>query len=299
MFLFLLFFTVIMFSQDKPVLCLTFDDGNSKKILNYDSDEVNKMILSHLEKHKLQALFYVCGKRMDNENGNRVIKDWISKGHLIANHTYNHHYYHSKKVNIEKFTNDILKCERFLSNYSNYIKYFRAPYLKRGNTIEKKDALIKFLKENKYKNGYVTIDASDWFYNQKLIKYLKNDDKQSVQKIKELYIEHILDRAEYYDNLATEMFNRKIKHSLLLHHNLISALFLDDLIKAFKKNGWDLINADEAIKDKIYEKEMTIVPAGESIIWSIAKGKEKYSKDLRYPAEDSRYEKIKFENAGL
>lgn len=297
--LLVLFFIGILSAQEKPVLCFTFDDGTSKNILSYEPDEINKMILTHLEKHKAQALFYVSCKQMDNENGKKVIQDWNDAGHLIANHTYNHRYYHSKKVSVEEFTKDIARCDRFLNKYPKYVKYFRAPYLKRGDTIEKREGLIKYLKENEYKNGYVTIDASDWYYNKKLIEYLKKDEKQNVEKIKKLYIEHIIERAGYYDSLAEKMFDRKIKHSLLLHHNLISALFLDDLINAFKNKGWDVIDAGEALKDEIYEKEMNVLPAGESIVWSIAKGKENYNKDLRYPAEDSRYEKIKFEEAGL
>ena len=70
-------------------------------------------------------------------------------------------------------------------------------------------------------------------------------------------------------------------------------MFLGDLISALKENGWELINAGEALNDEIYKKIPDIVPAGESIIWGLAKESGKYENKLRYPAEDSIYEEEK------
>ena len=109
----------------------------------------------------------------------------------------------------------------------------------------------------------------------------------------------MLEQAKYYDNLAFEILGRKIKHSILLHHNLTSALFLSDLIEAFKNEGWNVINASEALKDEVYKKKINILPAGESIIWSLAKETGKYDDILRYPGEDSIYEEEKLKKLGL
>lgn len=78
---------------------------------------------------------------------------------------------------------------------------------------------------------------------------------------------------------------------MLLHHNLIAAFFLDDLIEHFIENGWEVINYEDAIKDDIYQNNPNILPAGESIIWSMAKESGHYENQLRYPAEDASYEK--------
>lgn len=40
-------------------------------------------------------------------------------------------------------------------------------------------------------------------------------------------------------------------------------------------------------------------PAGESLIWSLAKESGKYEDELRYPAEDSRYEIPKMKELGI
>ena len=297
--LIVLLWQVNIYSQEKSSLCFTFDDGTAKNILDYDYLAWNQMILDNLKNNNLQAILFLCGSRLNNSEGKQIIDSWDKSGHLIANHTYNHLNYNNPEVSYEIYRTDIIKCDSLINGYENYTKLFRAPFLKNGKTVEKRDSLISFLKQIEYKNGYVTIDASDWYFNSKLIKFINNNPDSNIDKYREVYIEHLIDRAKYYDNLAFELLGRKIKHSILLHHNLISALFLGDLIKAFKEEGWEIINAADALEDQVYQMDINTLPAGESIIWSLAKEAGNYDDLLRYPAEDSKYEEEKLEKLGL
>ena len=91
-----LFITVLtlssysLFAQEKSSVCFTFDDGNPKDILNYYNEIWNKMILDQLEGRDLQAVLFVCGRNLDNEDGKKVLESWDNAGHIIANHTYSH-----------------------------------------------------------------------------------------------------------------------------------------------------------------------------------------------------------------
>ena len=109
----------------------------------------------------------------------------------------------------------------------------------------------------------------------------------------------MLDRATYYNELAKDLLGRQIKHTLLIHHNLLNALFFNDLINMFKEKGWEFVDVSEAYQDEIYSKFPNTLPAGESIIWSLAKESCKYDSLLRYPGEDERYEKDKMDKLGL
>ena len=102
---------------------------------------------------------------------------------------------------------------------------------------------------------------------------------------------------EFYEKLSFEINGRHINHTLLLHHNLAAALFIDDLIKMFKDKGWEIVSATEAYEDPIYKTEPQF--AGESLIYAQAKDSGKSESILRYPAEDSRYEKDKMDELGL
>ncbi|HAX50258.1 MAG TPA: hypothetical protein DCX92_14850, partial [Bacteroidetes bacterium] len=72
----------------------------------------------------------------------------------------------------------------------------------------------------------------------------------------------------------------------------INASFLGELLIHFKKYGWELINASDAFTDEIYSSQPQIIPAGESLVWALAKETGKYESMLRYPGEDSEYEEM-------
>ena len=292
-------FAINLFPQEKSSVCFTFDDGNPKDILQYDNEVWNKMILDQLTERDLQAVLFVCGRNLDNEDGKKILERWDKAGHIIANHTYSHFNYNNPKNDFEKYRDDILRCDSLISGYKNFQKYFRFPMLKAGETREKRDSISAFLQRTGYKNGYVTIDNSDWFINLRMIKFMGEHPDSSIEKYKKYYIEHLIDRAKYYDDIAYKLLGRRVKHTLLLHHNLTSALFLNELMEAFEKEGWELIDADEAFTDPIFEMIPDIVPAGESIIWSLAKASGKFEDELRYPAEDSPYEEERMNKLGL
>ncbi len=292
---------IVAIKTAKPVVSFTFDDGITSDITDFKFEEWNEMILSNLENANLKAVFFVTGKNKQDKKGQFLIKSWNDKGHKIANHSFTHPNFNFKKNTSNIFEKELLKTDSIISKFSNGIKLFRFPYLKEGQNKSKVDSIRRILTNNNYLNGYVTIDASDWYINQRLIEKIreKGFEKTEINIFKDFYIQHIIERANYYEKLSFEMNERHINHTLLLHHNLTSALFLGNLIEKFKEEGWEVINADKAFQDKIFEKIPNPNFAGESLIWSMAKQSGKYDHSLRYPAEDSRYEKGKMNKLGL
>lgn len=67
----------------------------------------------------------------------------------------------------------------------------------------------------------------------------------------------------------------------------------------YKTNGWKLVDAEEAFTDPVFASKPEVVPAGESIIWSLAKQNGTIAKSLRYPAEDAVYENARMDKLGL
>ncbi len=283
-----------------PRLAITIDDidVNGKDTPKLSLDQQNAALLAALRDHgKLKAAIFVCGMRVDNEQGKRRLRDWNDAGHIIANHSYSHLYY--PRVDFDKYTADILRGEEVISGFSRFRKLFRFPYLKEGETIEKRDKIRAFLKEQNYKMGYVTVDTSEWAIDDRLRKRLKREPSADLMAYRDFYLEHIWERAVYYDELSKKVVGRPVSHTLLVHHNLVTSLFLKDLLAMFKQKGWKLIDAEKAFRDPIFAALPNTLPAGESIIWSLAKESKKFDDVLRYPAEDSRYEKERMDKLGL
>lgn len=126
---------------------------------------------------------------------------------------------------------------------------------------------------------------------------MKQHPKQDTEAYKRAYLDHLWDRARYYDGLSKRLYKRSSDHVMLLHTNAINARFLNDIIVMFKERGWSIIGPEQAYQDPIYSKAPNVLPAGESILWSLAK--ENKLEGLRYPAEDGVYEKLILDRLGL
>lgn len=286
-------------NNEKPTISFTFDDGNINDMPGYKLEEWNTLLLGHLKKHHLKAILFSSGANKTGEKGKYILSSWNDAGHRIANHTFSHPNFGSAKTSVEMFEWELLSNDSIINAYSNNLKYFRFPYLKEGETKEKVEQFRQFMAAKGYKNGHVTIDASDWYVDSRLLKRLRENPKADIDGFRKFYTEHLLDRAKYYESLSYDMTGRHINHVILLHHNLAAALFLDDLIDAFEKNGWAVMDADKAYSDPIFNEQPTHIPAGESLIWALAKSSGKYESKLRYPAEDGDYEQEKMDLLGL
>jgi peptidoglycan/xylan/chitin deacetylase (PgdA/CDA1 family) len=283
-----------------PRVAITMDDFRWRGIPGGDPKKPNRALLDALAKHSnLKAALFVCGINVDQPAGRQLLQSWSDAGHIIGNHTYSHPSYNSPKVTAASFGADLLHAEEILKGFPSFQKILRFPFLKEGDTAPKRDAMRAFLAAHGYRTGHVTIDASDWYFDQRLHARLEKDPVFDTHRYREPYLEHMLDRATYYDNLARAVLNRTIPHTILVHYNLLNVLFLDDLLTMFERNGWQLVSAETAFKDEVFKRQPNIVPAGESLIWALAKESGRFEAKLRYPGESDEYEKAKLDRLGL
>jgi peptidoglycan-N-acetylglucosamine deacetylase len=205
----LLFHLHILAQAQKPCVVFSFDDGNTADILTYKGTDWNRLIINQLSQHNIKAVWFVAANKIDNRAGKRLLQQWDSAGHLIANHTYSHLNYNKPSISCAQFIFDIQKCDSLINGYQNYRKIFRFPVLKEGNTIAKRDSICAWIKQNGYRQGWVTIDASDWYINMRLIKRLKEDADADISGYRDYYLDHIMDRARYYNQLSKKLTEGK------------------------------------------------------------------------------------------
>ena len=269
-------------------IAITMDDldVNADDTPLLSLEQRNEAILAALEQERLQAAMFICGMRVDNPQGKKHVLTGSRAGHLLGNHSYSHWYF--PRSDFETFSADVLRGQKVIEEFPQFRKLFRFPYLKEGATPEQRDRMRSFLESQGYRNGYVTIDNSDWAIDQRMRSKLKLNPKADLEPYRKFYLEHVWTRALYYDRLAVDVLGRPVKHTLLIHHNLLNALFLDDLLDMFKSKGWKLVNVEKALTDPIFGLKPDIAPAGESIVWAVAKETKKFDALLRYPAEDGR-----------
>ena len=285
-----------LLAQTRPRVAITMDDVRWQIIPEERRSEAEQRLLQHLG--KTRAFLFAIGQCVDNPHGAAILQQWSAAGHWIGNHTYSHQLL-SGKMSPEEFEQDILRNDEVLRPYPAFRKWFRFPALKEGRTREVRDRLRGFLARHEYRIGAVTIDASDWYYNQRLLDRLGQDPTFAVERYRQPYLDHIWNRAQFYDQLSRDVLGRSVPHTLLIHYNLLNSLFLGDLLAMFRSRGWAIVGADEAFQDPVFNRQPNTLPAGESLLWALAKETGKFENRLRYPGEDDVYEKPLLDRLGL
>ena len=261
--------------------------------------EANGRLLQCFAERNIKVALFVCGMRVDHPEGADLLNDWNEAGHLLCNHSYSHLNFNAKQMTYDHFAADFLRDEPILQRWSNKTSLFRYPALKEGNTADKRDRFRALLKMHGFRVGHVTIDTSDWYVDQRMQERLAKDATAAKQPYRDYLISHLLDRASFYRKLSLDVLGREIPHTILVHYTQIEALYLEDAMNAFEKAGWDWIDADKAFSDPVFSSEPQTLPAGESLVWALAKQSGRFEDRLRYPGEDDVYEKPKMNALGL
>jgi len=285
----------------RPQVALTIDDPKTDLGASAPMtwQEANDRFLGVLHDRELRAALFVCGMRVDSPEGKKLLGTWDDARHLICSHSYSHLFYNSAQTTYDAFAADFLRNEPVVAPYRNRARLFRYPFLKAGDTAEKRDRFRALLKEHDYRSGEVTIDASDWYVDERMLARLARDPDAKLQPYRDYLVAHLLDRASFYRHLALAVLGAEIRHTLLIHYRALTALFLPEIIESFEKAGWQWIDAQRAYDDPVFLREPKTLPAGESLVWTLAAETGKFKGRLRYPGEDGDYEKPKMDALAL
>ncbi len=286
---FLLFQSLFNFAQE---IALTFDDAPRSDGGLYTGLKRSEILIEKLKQYNVpQVAFFANSGKLDAV-GELRLKMYGKAGHIIANHSHTHPHIHD--VGVENFIDDIKKADQALNQLPGFRPWFRFPFLDEGRDEESRDLIRTALDEMGYINGYVTVDNYDWYLESLYQQALKKNKKINYDLLKDLYIEHLWESIQFYQNIALKTLKRSPKHVLLLHENDLAALFLDDLISFLRGEGWLIISPEEAYKDPIAQHIPTVLMNNQGRVAAIAREKGMAGKDLVQKSEDEQYLKDYF-----
>ncbi|MFZ5655478.1 MAG: polysaccharide deacetylase family protein [Pseudomonadota bacterium] len=272
-------------------IAFSFDDGLDPRV-QPQAARWNRAILDALSASRVRALLLPAGKNVDSPAGLALVRDWGAAGHAIGNHTYAHRNLGSQRMSADAFVADVARADVLLRGMPGWIPVFRYPYLKEGDEAGKRDAVRGWLRTHRYGLAPVSIDTSDWYYASRFAAWRAAHPGGDVSPWRQAYLDHLWDRANYYDALGVRTVGRSVPHVILLHTNAINAAFLADAIAMFRDRGWTVVDPEVALADPVYAAVDTL-PAGESVLWARARAAGDTS--LRYPAEDAPHEQARLD----
>ncbi|WP_082006312.1 polysaccharide deacetylase family protein [Sphingomonas sp. ERG5] len=236
------------------MIALSFDDAPRGPGAFLTTDQRNAMLIAALKAERVdQVAFFVNPVRISHGDGDEErIDRYVAAGHVIADHTYSHP--RLSKVSAKTYLADIDKAEAWLKGRPGYRPWFRFPALDEGGPDKvKRDAVRAGLRARHLRNGYVTVDGSDWYLDSLSIAAKKAGKPIDMAALRRLYVETMVQSANFSDALMRRTLGRSPAHMLLLHETDLAALFMPDLIEALRNDGWGIVTADRAYADPIYD----------------------------------------------
>lgn len=260
--------------SDKRI-AVSFDDSPRGPGAFLNPDARSHMLIAQLKAADVsQAVFFINPGRIDASNNfAAVMAAYAGAGHVLANHTADH--LQLSSVSADVFLADIDEAEQWLKRQSAYRPWFRFPELDEGGANKaKRDAVRAGLKARGLRNGYVTVDGWDWKLESLAHKAAKAGQPLDVSALRDLYMETHVEAARFADRLGRKALGRAPAQVLLLHDTDLAALYLGDLIKALRADGWTIITADEAYADAMASAQPNLADTNGTILQMIGREKQ-------------------------
>lgn len=263
----LVFSTTIASAKE---MALTFDDAPY-----YSSDHMSSQARTELYVKKMKELnvpsvmiFSNPCKNPDPSAAVAQMKLYVDAGHKMANHTCSHP--RLDDVGYNEFTKDTAKAEAILKPLMTGQKFFRYPMLNEGTSVELRDQVREWLNKNNYRTGDVSIDNDDYYFTTRVNDARKAGKSIDMKKIEALFLKHLVEAAEFYDQLAVKTLGYSPKHVMLLHERDVTVTLLEPLVQALRAKGWTLISAEDAYKDPMYSQKPRNTYANNGLVAQLA-----------------------------
>jgi peptidoglycan/xylan/chitin deacetylase (PgdA/CDA1 family) len=262
-------------------LSITLDDGpNLDATPKLSGDERNRRLLESFREKHLRVVLFANGIRGgDSPEGIRWLEAWGKAGHRLGNHTYSHP--NLEEIGVNRFKEDLLRLDRLIRPLPGYWPMLRFPFLLEGKGVVERQAVRSMLKEQGYGSAPVSIPTYDWLFNERLHSLLKERPDADIAPIRALYFQHLVSMLKGHRDLGRKLLGRDPIYTILLHHNLMNALVMPDLLRMLESNGWKVVGPEEAYKDPIYGEDLTSVGYSESHLGAMARKRGVFLDEVR------------------
>ena len=245
-------------ASGKTRVALTFDDlpAHGPVPTGLTRLDIAQSIIGTLQKYGAPPTYgFINARQLERTPADiDVLKAWRSAGFPLGNHAYSHMDLHANTA--EAFEQDVLANEAMLRTLmgDGDWHWFRYPYLREGDTPEKYRAVRAALAANKYRIAQVTLDFSDYAYNDPYARCLARNDAESIEWLKESYLDRAQQSLSRGQDLAHAIVGREIKHVMLLHIGGFETVMLPRLLDLLKDRGFELTTLEDAQSDEIYTR---------------------------------------------
>jgi peptidoglycan-N-acetylglucosamine deacetylase len=240
-------------------VAITFDDLplNGDLPPGVTRVEITRDTLAVLKKRHAPAAYgFVNAHKLEgNADAAEALKLWAA-AEPVGNHTYAHMDLNANPA--EAFEREIEQDEPVLelltAKDANW-HWLRYPYLREGDTVEKRRAVRAYLQAHQYRVAQVTLDWEDYLWNSAYARCVAKNDAKSIAWLRSSYLNIASQYMDLGRDMAKLVYGHDINHVLLLHLGAFSSTILPDVLDLLEKKGFTLVTLEEAESDPAYETD--------------------------------------------
>jgi len=241
-------------------LAITMDDLPLNGLLppGVTRSETTKNVLTILKKRHVPPVYgFINARKLEgNADGAEALKLWAA-AEPVGNHTYAH--MDLEPNTVEAFEREIEENEPALEllartgGRGDEWHWFRYPYLREGDTVEKRRAIRAYLQAHGYRIAQVTLDWEDYMWNAAYARCVVKGDTKSIEWLRSSYLNTASEFLDLGRAQAKLIYGHEINYVLLMHLGAYSSTILPDALDLLKKKGFKLVTLEEAESDAAYE----------------------------------------------
>ena len=252
--------------------------------------EIAHSILATLKREKMPPVYgFINGQRIVlDPAGAEVLKAWRTAGQPLANHTWAHLDLNNESA--EEFEAEVLRNEPLLQSLMGKRDWhwLRYPYLREGDTVEKRRAVRAWLFAHGYKIAEVSMDFEDYLWNEPYARCAANHDEASIAKLHDGYLAVADQYYRVFRELSQLVYGRDVKYVLLMHVGAFDARILPELLALYRAKGVQFISLQDALSDPAYRDDPDIGdPAGGAFLELMMR-----KKKIMFPPNSKPYKEL-------
>jgi peptidoglycan/xylan/chitin deacetylase (PgdA/CDA1 family) len=255
----------------RPKVALTFDDlpVHGPVPPGMSRADIARGIIGPLRAAGAPRVYgFINAKGLDGTTETaEFLRLWRAAGFPLGNHAFSHMDVHTHTV--AEFEQDVLANEdtlRGLMGDQDW-HWLRFPYLRAGETLEKRRATAAMLRGHGYRAAEVTLSFDDWAYHDPYVRCLARGDQQAIEWLKGSYLQRAAESIDVGRQTAQRLYGPDISHVMLLHVGAFNIVMLPSLLDLLAKRGFDLVTLEEAQSDPAYAEELNVaMPSGATLL---------------------------------
>jgi peptidoglycan/xylan/chitin deacetylase (PgdA/CDA1 family) len=229
-----------------------------------DIPAFNRDLLAAFQAHHVPVTGFVIQKRVESlvpTSGTRILKEWISRGFDLGNHTYSHP--DINDLSTRQIEDEIARGESTVAplmlEAGKKLTFFRFPFNHTGDTQAKHDEIAAFLAQRGYRLATCTIDTSDYVFNDAYVQMLAKNDQAAADKLRLDYLAYTSVEIDYYAALNKQVFGYEPPEVMLLHDNRLNADVIEQVLRLFEEKQYKFVPLDRAQADAAYRTPDTYI----------------------------------------